>query len=208
LSCSLGTLQHLLIDELVDPSIFVSKSGRARPDQHALLQAMMIRGSGSRAGTTYFVVGWRVLRPSSSSPYSNGCAGCIPGKCQEIQPPLRRSEACTRTRSETTPRLRARAIGRPDGVEPDFFTDDSARYTRCGSIIEPVLLVQPPSFGGVPHMLLVGHGHHITSTYPHVTLPRDQEKSKRCWKRLSKPAQRWNRTRKNTIRRCRPSSRA
>jgi hypothetical protein len=28
-------------------------------------------------------------------------------------------------------------------------------------------------------MLSVGHGQHITSTHPHVTLPRDHEKSKR-----------------------------
>jgi hypothetical protein len=39
-------------------------------------------------------------------------------------------------------------------------------------------------------MLLVGHGHHITSTYPRMTLPRDHEKSKRSWKRFSKRAKR------------------
>jgi hypothetical protein len=38
--------------------------------------------------------------------------------------------------------------------------------------------------------LLVGHGHHITSTYPRMTLPRDHEKSKRSWKRISKRAKR------------------
>jgi hypothetical protein len=39
-------------------------------------------------------------------------------------------------------------------------------------------------------MLSVGNGHHITSTYPRMTLPRDHEKSKRSWKRISKRAKR------------------
>jgi hypothetical protein len=63
-------------------------------------------------------------------------------------------------------------------------------YTRCGSIIEKRNTCTAPSFGGVQHMLSVGNGHHITSTYPRMTLPRDHEKSKRSWKRMFKRAKR------------------
>jgi hypothetical protein len=49
-------------------------------------------------------------------------------------------------------------------------------YTRCGSVIAQVILVQPPSFGGVPHMLLVGHRHHITYNLPpHDAAARSRE---------------------------------